>query len=452
MILDINRETLSNIRNPQFSSEAQIWMRLYDYFIKAIKKSGIKIDDEGYKEETKRKLQNLRKKGAVFGNDDKSIYVNRISPACIACWKGIGSSTHSISFMCNRKCFFCFNTSLEDYEYYRKNKRDYIKRLDYTSTCGQEIKHIALTGGEPLLHKEDAITFFKYANAKFPDVYKRLYTSGDFVDRKILTELKDVWLDEIRFSIRLDDPENVSQSVFDRIALAKEYIPNVMVEMPIMPGTLKTMKDILLRLDRLEIFGINLLEFCFPFNNFDPGAACNIMNADEYNKRSYKVKNPPYRVFYNYVYTGGLPVSGSELDCLDLLEFVIEEKLNIGVHYCSVENRLSSEVYKQNHGFQDDECFLFSKKDYFLKSARVYGDDIPKVIRIFNRIKYDQYSLDKKHGYIEFHVSKIEALKELDIEIGISSNIKETHDEGEFLIEVKTDLTYPKLFDITTDI
>ena len=67
-------------------------------------------------------------------------------------------------------------------------------------------------------------------------------------------------------------------------------------------------------------------------------------------------------------------------------------------------------------------------------------------------MKYDQYVLNKKHGYIEFHVSKIQALKELDIEVGISSNIRETRKDGEYLIEVKTDLTYPKLFDIATDI
>jgi pyruvate formate-lyase activating enzyme-like uncharacterized protein len=131
-----------------------------------IKKTGIKIDEVSYDKETKRKSENLKQKGAIFKNDNKSVYVNRISPACVACRKGIGCFTHSISFMCNRKCFFCFNTSLEDYEYYCKNKRDYITRLDNISTSNQKI-YLGLTGGEPLLHKKDTIRFFKYANKKF---------------------------------------------------------------------------------------------------------------------------------------------------------------------------------------------------------------------------------------------------------------------------------------------
>jgi len=40
-----------------------------------------------------------------------------------------------------------------------------------------------------------------------------------------------------------------------------------MVEMPVIPGSLEEMKDLLKKLDSLGIFGINLLEFCFPLNN-----------------------------------------------------------------------------------------------------------------------------------------------------------------------------------------
>jgi len=53
------------------------------------------------------------------------------------------------------------------------------------------------------------------------------------------------------------------------------------------------MKSVLTELDRLEIFGINLLEFCFPYNN-----------ADVYRERGYKIKGRPYRVLYNYLYGG----------------------------------------------------------------------------------------------------------------------------------------------------
>ena len=79
--------------------------------------------------------------------------------------------------------------------------------------------------------------------------------------------LQEAGLNEIRFSIRMHDSEQSRRHIYERIALAKRYIPQVMVEMPVLPGTLETMKDILLELDRLDIHSVNLLEFCYPYFN-----------------------------------------------------------------------------------------------------------------------------------------------------------------------------------------
>ena len=51
--------------------------------------------------------------------------------------------------------------------------------------------------------------------------------------------LKDAGVNEIRISLRLEDTENARRHTFDKIALAREYIPNVMVEMPVLPGRWK---------------------------------------------------------------------------------------------------------------------------------------------------------------------------------------------------------------------
>ena len=61
--------------------------------------------------------EHLRALGATFRNDDKSIVVNRISPACEACQLGVGSATFFISLRCHRSCFYCFNPNQEDYEH-----------------------------------------------------------------------------------------------------------------------------------------------------------------------------------------------------------------------------------------------------------------------------------------------------------------------------------------------
>ncbi len=101
---------------------------------------------------------------------------------------------------------------------------------------GQRLQHLALTGGEPLLHKEQTLRFFQRARQNFPNAHTRLYTCGDHLERETLQALKDAGLNEIRISIRLEDAENARQHTFDQIALAQEYVPNVMVEMPVLPG------------------------------------------------------------------------------------------------------------------------------------------------------------------------------------------------------------------------
>ncbi len=42
-----------------------------------------------------------------------------------------------------------------------------------------------------------------------------------------------------------------------------------MVEMPVLPGALDEMKAVLIELDRLGAFGINLIELVFPFHRAD---------------------------------------------------------------------------------------------------------------------------------------------------------------------------------------
>ena len=60
-----------------------------------------------------------------------------------------------------------------------------------------------------------------------------------------------------------------------------------MVEMPVIPGTGKAMRRLLDRLDQVGAFGINLLEFCYPMGAWD-----------EFERRGFSVKNPPFPVLY----------------------------------------------------------------------------------------------------------------------------------------------------------
>ncbi|HML20545.1 MAG TPA: radical SAM protein, partial [Aggregatilinea sp.] len=291
------------------------------------------------------------------------------------------------------------------------------------------------TGGEPLLHKPQAVHFFEHALERFPGVHTRLYTCGDYVDEAILAELRDAGLREIRFSIRMHDTDHLRKRILERVELAKRYIPDVMIEMPIIPGTLDIMKDILRELDRIGIYSINLLELCYP-----------LLNAAEFKARGFKVKKRPFDTLYDYWYAGGVPIAGSEAECLDLLEFAHDEGLKIGVHYCSLENKLTGQNYQQNASHPVPRTAVLSQNDYLLKSAKVFGDDIGPVMEVLEREHIREYAYDPDHNCLEFTVNAIRALKKLDIEVGISTSTFEERPDGMVIRELKVDLTTPRQF------
>jgi pyruvate formate-lyase activating enzyme-like uncharacterized protein len=339
MILDVTKSTLPQIKNPSLREYANKYVQIYQDFMEQVPQLGLEVEADDTGIAVAQKLEQLRRKGAMVRNSDRSVYFNRISPSCVACQTGIGSSTFFISLKCHRDCFFCFNPNQEDYEYYREHMRNTIAELDDLRQTQPRMEYLALTGGEPLLFKDETYRFFEHARNLYPNSHTRLYTSGDHVDRATLESLQQSGLKEIRFSIRMHDLAKGHRHTYDNIALAREYIPGVMVEMPVLPDTLDEMKEVLVELDRLRIFGINLLEFCFPLNN-----------PEAYRAKNYKIKARPFRVLYNYWYAGGLPIAGSETVCLDLVDFALEAGLKLGVHYCSLENKHTGQIYQQNIG------------------------------------------------------------------------------------------------------
>jgi len=441
MITQIDQATLSAIKNPGLAAYARMYVTIYENFIHQIEQFGLALETDDDRAQIQALKERIKRKGARFRNDSKSIYLNQISPACVACQTGVGSATFFVSLQCHRDCFYCFNPNQEDYDYFRANRRDLIGEMAQLEATGAQIKHLALTGGEPLLHKPEAVAFFDYADKHLPDTYTRLYTTGDQLDAAILQQLKDAGLDEIRLSIRMHDLTKGHRHTFDRVALAQQYIPRVMIEMPVLPGTLDEMQDVLTELNRLKLYSINLLEFCFP-----------LTNAQAFKERGYRIKQRPYRVLYDYWYAGGLPIAGSERECLQLVEYALDQKITMGVHYCSLENKHTGQVYQQNFNQPKSRAMYFSTRDYFLKSAKVFGADIPKVLAKFNRKGYRDYTINEAYDYVEFHVKQIAALKGLDVEVGITSNIIEARADGQYVRELNVDLAYPESFDLARDL
>ncbi|MBP2240672.1 pyruvate formate-lyase activating enzyme-like uncharacterized protein [Cytobacillus eiseniae] len=436
MIMEITESIIPRIKNQAFIDYSHIYFSIKKETLSAIESFGLPLENRKLADNRKRKQDQLRASGALFRNNNKSIVSNRrISSACEACQTGTGSYTTFVSLKCHRDCYFCFNENQDSYSFYVANHKNVNKELTELLAGGVQLKHLAITGGEPLLHKAETISFMRLAHELTPETYTRLYTAGDLLDIETLQSLKEYSLDEIRISIKMDDSQQKRKHVLSKISLAKEFIPNVLVEMPVIPGTTEEMKELLLELESLEIFGINLLEFCFPLGN-----------ANAFQTRGFELKNPPYEVFYNYWYAGGLAVAQSEQICLELVEFAMEKKLKLGVHYCSLENKFTGQVYQQNYDQKLGEMYTFSEKDYFWKTVKAFGKDQKKVQAILEHHQI-AFEINENYNYIQFPISSIRLLGKNNLDLIISSNVLEQKENSMEIREVNIEWTTPSLFE-----
>lgn len=427
MIIDIHEGNIGRIKNPVFRTHAQVHIDNYQEFKHVVSRYQLPLQAGRIY-----KLNHVSE--IICRNNDHSIFLNRISPACLACRGGVECASLFISLRCNRNCFFCFNCLDENYKYFQTHLRDYQAEFQSYRRNGFQPRYIGLTGGEPLLHPKETLAFLKLAKDYFPGSHTRLYTCGGLLDATMLRQLQKAGLDEIRFSIKLEDPPDLRREVLEQIHLATEYIPAVLVEMPVIPGTLAEMKSLLLTLDKMGIFGINLLEFCYPLSD------------QPIFREKFSLRWPSYQILYEYGYGGGLPVADSEADCLELLDFAVEQGLKIGVHYCSLENKFTGQIWARNKGY-DIPHTCFSPKDFFLKTAKLFGSDIKKAGKILGRGEYGQ-----EDECIIFHPAEIPKLKGLDVEIGLSFNVIDQDEDGEYLRELKLSLVQPDRFDFCSDI
>lgn len=262
----------------------------------------------------KEKLSHLDRLGLTVRNGGASVFLNRISPGCIDCSRHTGL-TVDVTRECNRNCYFCFypGPHKEKTKLINIIRRIFIEKVSMLS--------FAITGGECLLDINKTVNILELAKMIVGSICQtRIYTNGDMLNWRIFKKLQAAKLDEIRISIKPGEKD------YKMIKLAKDYIPRVMIEMPVFPDREEEMKDILLKLNNLKIFGINLLEFVF----------CS-RNAYAYRKRGYKLLTD--KVNFNRPLHFDYPVYGSETACFNILEFAAKEKVSIGVHYCSFKNK-----------------------------------------------------------------------------------------------------------------
>ncbi|MCL1798953.1 MAG: radical SAM protein [Eggerthellaceae bacterium] len=416
--------------NPQLQHWLDVYDDIYADYLGQLEGAGIVFAAPGSSEKAARELRaRLEGLGASVRNGGASIAAGWLSSACVACTGGM-SETFFISLACTRDCYFCFNPNQNNYEHYLHEKRDWRPELDALAAQGAAMTHIGLTGGEPLLIKEDAYAFFTHARALFPEAHLRLYTAGDLLDEDTAKRLRGCGVDEVRFSLKPDDGLDVLQHVLENIRGAVRLIPDVMVEMPVIPGTEDFMRGLLASLEEAGVRGVNLLEFCFPFNNWDA-----------FNERGFAIKNPPFPVLYNYSYAGSLPVAGSEEAALGLMLSALEDGLALGLHYCSLENKHRDQILQQNRSAAFDGLhYELDQEDFFYKAVKFYGEEA-SLVRAWLEENTPEgpecYGFDEEDGSLSVHPRLLELLRNLPVTPALSYAVAELREGAPVLRELR---------------
>ena len=238
--------------------------------------------------------------------------------------------------------------------------------------------------------------------------------------------LRDAGLQEIRFSVKDFDPEPMQERVLDAMRLAKRYIPDVMVEMPIIPGTEARMKELLASFEEIGIRGINMLEFCFPFHSWD-----------EFARRGLVVRNPPFDVMYDYGYSGGLPIAGSEQLALSLMIWAHDQGFSFGMHYCSLDNKHRSEMRQRNErAAHVHPCFTFDKGDFFLKTAKVFGPDREVARPVLAIAGCDTMVDSDEEDSTTFPLRYLEFLRGVNVTPAVAYAVLESDENGSYIQEL----------------
>lgn len=402
-------------------------------YIEALEEKGLLFAEPHADDEEIAALRaQLAQRGVIVRNAGASLSIGHLSPACIECTGANGSETFSTTFKCHRDCYFCFNKNQPDYERFFRCGCPWEEGLQRCKTDHESLGCIGLTGGEPLLDIDDSIAFLKQARELFPEAHMRMYTSGDLLTEQAAQRLRDAGLDEIRFSVKDDDTKAQQQKVLAAMELARDYIPSVMVEMPVIPGAEESMKELLRAFERIGIDGINLLEFCFPFCNWS-----------EFSKRDFRLKNPPFEIMYDYGYSGGLAVAGSEVLILRLMLWALDEGLTLGLHYCSLENKHRSEIRIKNERITGRyPIFMFDEGDFFLKIGKVFGIDVPVAEPALRAAGYEDLVFNEEEGSLAFPLSALPTLKGLcredgsNLEPQVCYFVYECDEEGGYLIDI----------------
>ena len=252
-------------------------------------------------------ITQLTQGGGFSGCHGTKPHSGTLSPGCRLCVEGSWSCLF-INGRCNLSCFYC-PSSQDDIGQPTTNNLSFVSAdhyLAYLQHFG--FRGFSLSGGEPLLTLERSLNYLATIKKHFGDnIHSWIYTNGSLVTGDILARLRDCGLDEIRFDIGALDYS------LDQAILAVGKIPTVTIEIPAVPEEKQRLQN---TLKQMADGGINFLNL-------------HQLRLTNYNYRHFK-KRP-----YSYLHGEKITVLESELTALELVNYALNERLQLPINYCS---------------------------------------------------------------------------------------------------------------------
>jgi uncharacterized protein len=233
-----------------------------------------------------------------------------LSPGCILCGSGRWSCLF-VNGLCTANCFYCpqDRTVKEERAPFSQeglNFRSPEEYIDFLRKFG--FRGVGFSGGESLLAFKTVTRFIQKIRGAFKNnMYLWLYTNGQMVDSGKLRRLHQLGLNEIRFNISADNYD------LGPVALAARIMDTVTVEIPAIPEDFAKVQAKLREMQEIGVQFLNLHQ----------------LSTTKYNYKNFLARG------YTFLSQPRLPVLESEMTALRILQYALNIRLHLPVHYCS---------------------------------------------------------------------------------------------------------------------
>ena len=251
-------------------------------------------------------------------DDGEVIYLHGLSPGCQTCKDGEWDCIF-LSFGCNLSCEFCY--SPHDHSASKIGSAFGCDAAEIMANHDQtQITGISFSGGEPFLDKNELISWISAFTTRYPDKYFWIYTNGLLVDEESLRILGDLGVDEIRYNAAASGYSH--PTVMKNIGMARQYIPNVTIEIPAIPDDKEKVISSLKVWENLGVRYLNIHELMYR-----EGTNSGEMKGE---RKSFTTKNG-YHTEYH---------PRSRATTLSVMEEVAEQGLSLAVNDCSLQSKV----------------------------------------------------------------------------------------------------------------